>query len=70
MSEGACATRDGARGVSARLNPGEAVARRPVRAIQPLNSSESDVEARVRHSTPQRTVSQFLSHSSSSAGVR
>ena len=30
----------------------------------------SDVEARVRNSMPLRTVSQFLSHSSSSAGVR
>jgi hypothetical protein len=34
------------------------------------SSAESDVAVRVRYSMPQRIVSQFLSHSSSSAGGR
>ena len=35
-----------------------------------LSSAELSVRTRVRFSTPQRTLSQFLSHSSSSARIR
>jgi len=39
-------------------------------AFDAPSSAESDVEVRVWYSMPQRIVSQFLSHSSSSAGGR
>jgi hypothetical protein len=53
-------------------NDARSTACRGIRGTRATRShqAESDVETRVRYLTPQRTVSQFLSQSLSSMGVR